>query len=77
MTALEFDLIFDVLRSLETYKSVKGRITLFKIVIDQIGLDQPFPVSIYILFFLFFNFFINLSNKMKSIYMKIDFSESI
>uniref|UniRef100_A0A158Q6F1 Cnd1 domain-containing protein n=1 Tax=Dracunculus medinensis TaxID=318479 RepID=A0A158Q6F1_DRAME len=45
VTALEFDLIFDVLRSLETYKSVKGRITLFKIVIDQIGLDQPFPVD--------------------------------
>lgn len=43
VTAAEFDIIFNALRSMDIYKTVKGRITLYKIVVEQIGIDQPFP----------------------------------
>ncbi|VDM47715.1 unnamed protein product [Toxocara canis] len=45
VTAAEFDLIFDVMRAMEPYQSVQGRIVLYKMVVEHIGIDRPFPVS--------------------------------
>lgn len=49
ITAVEFDLIFNFMRSLEFFRTAKGRMILYKIVVDQMQIDEPFPV-----FFLFF-----------------------
>lgn len=52
VTAVEFDLLFDFMRSLEYFRTVKGRIILYKIVVDQIQIDGPFPVNFSLVSFL-------------------------
>lgn len=44
ITAVEFDLIFNFMRSLEFFRTAKGRMILYKVVVDQIQIDEPFPV---------------------------------
>uniref|UniRef100_A0A0N5AYY2 Apoptosis inhibitor 5 n=1 Tax=Syphacia muris TaxID=451379 RepID=A0A0N5AYY2_9BILA len=45
VTAAEFDLIFDTMKSMECYKGVKGRLTLYNMVVEQIDTSQPLIVS--------------------------------
>ncbi|VDK50132.1 unnamed protein product [Anisakis simplex] len=45
VTAAEFDLIFNLMRSMNTYESVQGRIFLYKMVVEQIAIEQPFPAQ--------------------------------
>lgn len=45
VTAAEFDLIFELMRSMGAYQSAHGRAFLCKMVFEQIGMDRPFPVS--------------------------------
>uniref|UniRef100_A0A914RRK9 Uncharacterized protein n=1 Tax=Parascaris equorum TaxID=6256 RepID=A0A914RRK9_PAREQ len=46
VTAAEFDLIFELLRSMGAYQSTHGRAFLCKMVFEQIGMDRPFPIVI-------------------------------
>uniref|UniRef100_A0A0M3HX57 Apoptosis inhibitor 5 n=1 Tax=Ascaris lumbricoides TaxID=6252 RepID=A0A0M3HX57_ASCLU len=43
VTAAEFDLIFELMRSMGAYQSAHGRAFLCKMVFEQIGMDRPFP----------------------------------
>ncbi|CAG9536960.1 unnamed protein product [Cercopithifilaria johnstoni] len=45
ITAVEFDLIFNFMRSLEFFRTTKGRVILYKIVVDQMQIDEPFPAN--------------------------------
>uniref|UniRef100_A0A8R1XXH3 Uncharacterized protein n=1 Tax=Onchocerca volvulus TaxID=6282 RepID=A0A8R1XXH3_ONCVO len=45
ITAVEFDLIFNFMRSLEFFRTAKGRMILYKIVVDQMQIDEPFPAN--------------------------------
>ncbi|KAK6109581.1 Apoptosis inhibitory protein 5 (API5) family protein [Brugia pahangi] len=45
ITAVEFDLIFNFMRSLEFFRTAKGRVILYKIVVDQIQIDEPLPAN--------------------------------
>ena len=42
-------MIFDTLKSMDHYKSVKGRLALYKMVIEQIDIDQPLLVGFCVL----------------------------
>lgn len=45
ITAVEFDLIFNFMRSLEFFRTSRGGAILYKIVVDQMHIDEPFPVN--------------------------------
>lgn len=44
VTAVEFEVVLDILHLVGNLKSAEGRAGLFNIVADQIEIDQPFPV---------------------------------
>ncbi|VDN07396.1 unnamed protein product [Thelazia callipaeda] len=45
ITAVEFDIIFEFMLSVEFFGMEKGRKVLYNIIVDQIQVDEPFPIQ--------------------------------